>query len=142
MRHIGVTGARKLTKQETEQMSAELWELDRHGTHWHIGDADGADKMARETVKNGTQTHYKADGWQVWQLAARSTKLVKKLAENHGTLHAWANKLPPDGLKPGKTWKSASGSGTWGTVALAVGLGVPVELHWLGDERDKPIWLP
>jgi hypothetical protein len=78
---------------------------------------------------------------QKWQLAARSTKLVKALAAKGGMLHAWANKLAPEGLKPSKCWKCASGSGTWGTVALAVGLGVKVELHWLGEERVKPEWL-
>ncbi len=122
MRHIGVTGARKLTKEETEQLEYELWELDREGTHWHIGDAEGVDKLARETVQNGRKHYHNAEGRQPWQLAVRSTGLVKDLAAKNGTLHAWANKPAPDGLKPCKTWKSASGSGTWGTVALAVGL--------------------
>jgi hypothetical protein len=82
------------------------------------------------------------EGMQKWQLAARSTKLVKALAENNGTLIAFANKSCPEGLKPSRCWKCASGSGTWGTVALAVGFGVKVELHWLGEERVKPDWLP
>jgi hypothetical protein len=141
MEVLGVTGARKLTNDEIDQVKYELWELDRNGTHWHIGDADGVDKTARDWV-TGEQTHYNTKGMQKWQLAARSTKLVKALAANGGTLHAWANKLAPEGLKPSKCWKCASGSGTWGTVALAVGLGVRVELHWLGEERVKPDWLP
>ncbi|AFY73572.1 hypothetical protein Syn7502_01504 [Synechococcus sp. PCC 7502] len=140
MQVIGVTGARKLTAVEIEQVKYELWELDRDGTHWHIGDADGVDKTARNWVA-GEQTHYNTEGMQKWQLAARSTKLVKALAANGGMLHAWANKPAPVGLKPSRCWKCASGSGTWGTVALAVGLGVKVELHWLGEERVKPDWL-
>jgi hypothetical protein len=139
--HYGVTGTRKLNRMEVEQVKYELWELDRNETHWHIGDADGVDKTARDWV-TGQQIHYNSEGWEAWQLAARSTKMVKALAVNRGTLHAWANKLAPEGLKPNRCWKCASGSGTWGTVALAVGLGVPVELHWLGQERVKPDWLP
>jgi hypothetical protein len=139
--HYGVTGTRKLNKMEVEQVRYELWELDRNGNHWHIGDADGVDRTAREWV-TGKQMHYNSEGWEAWQLAARSTKLVKAVAANGGTLHAWANKLAPEGLKPSRCWKCASGSGTWGTVALAVGLGVKVELHWLGEEQVKPDWLP
>jgi hypothetical protein len=140
MQVIGVTGARKLTAVEIEQVKYELWELDRKETYWHIGDAEGVDKTARDWVTGG-QTHYNTEGMQKWQLAARSTKLVKALAAKGGTLHAWANKLAPVGLKPSRCWKCASGSGTWGTMALAVGLGVKVELHWLGEERVKPDWL-
>jgi hypothetical protein len=141
MEVIGVTGARKLTALEMEQARYELWELDRKTTHWHIGDADGLDALARQTAQNGTQTDHNTEGNQRWQLAARSTAMIKAIASANGTLHAWANKPAPVGLKPCKSWKNAQGSGTWGTVALAVGLGVKVELHWLGQERVKPDWL-
>jgi len=140
MQVIGVTGARKVNEAEAEQLKYELWELDRKGNQWEIGDADGVDAIARETVR-GTQNHHDTEGKQPWQLAARSTKLVKALAEKGGTLHAWVNKEAPLGLKPSKIWKSAKGSGTWGTIAIAVGLGVKVELHWLGQDRTKPDWL-
>lgn len=51
---IGVTGARKLTTEQVEQIKYELWELDRIGTEWHIGDAAGVDEVARNWVVNGT----------------------------------------------------------------------------------------
>jgi hypothetical protein len=137
---IGVTGARSLTTEQTEQLKVELWELDRQNTHWHIGDANGVDKTARNWVR-AEQTHHNTEGQERWQLAARSTEMVKAIGAQNGTLHAWANKPAPEGLKPSKTWKSASGSGTWGTIALAVGLGIKVELHWLGEEREAPNWL-
>jgi hypothetical protein len=137
---IGVTGARSLTAEETEQLKVELWHLDRKNTYWHIGDANGVDATARKWVR-AEQTHHNTNGRQRWELAERSTRMVKAIASQNGTLHAWANKPAPEGLKPSKTWKSASGSGTWGTIALAVGLGVKVELHWLGEEREAPNWL-
>jgi len=140
MEVIGVTGARKVNEAEAEQLRYELWELDRKSNEWEIGDADGVDKTAREWVR-GKQNHHNTEGKHAWQLAARSTRLVKALAEKGGTLHAWANKEAPAGLRPSKTWKSAKGSGTWGTIALAKGLGVKIELHWLGQDRTKPDWL-
>jgi hypothetical protein len=141
MTTLGVTGVRNLTKEQAAQVEAEVWELDRQATRWHIGDASGVDQVARQTIANGQLIEHNADGRQPWQLAARSTKMVMALAESNGTLHAWASAPPPEGLKPCKKWKNAQGSGTWGTVALAAGLGVTVELHWLGQERELPDWL-
>jgi hypothetical protein len=138
---IGVTGARKLTTEQVEQLKYELWELDRIGTEWHIGDAAGVDEVARNWVVNGTVTTYEVTGSEKWNYAERSTRMVKAIAAAGGTLHAWANKPAPKGLKPAKNWKGANGSGTWGTVALACGLGVKVELHWLEDGLEAPDWL-
>jgi hypothetical protein len=84
---------------------------------------------------------YEVMGGEKWHYAERSTRMVKAIATAGGTLHAWANKPAPQGLKPAKNWRSANGSGTWGTVALAHGLGVKVELHWLADELEAPEWL-
>ena len=138
---LGVTGVRKLTAEQAVQVSRKVKALDRQGTTWHIGDAEGVDKVARETVAEGKQVEHHAEGRQPWQLAARSTKLVQALAESGGTLHAWASTPAPEGLKPCKRWKNAQGSGTWGTVALAVGMGVKVELHWLTESQEEPDWM-
>ena len=51
--------------------------------------------------------------------------MVKALAAENGVLHAWPNKSAPPELQPSRSWpKGAQGSGTWGTIALAVGLGL------------------
>ena len=138
---IGVTGARRLTTTQAEQLKYELWELDRAGNQWHVGDAVGVDELARKWVKNGELIIYEVNGNAKWNYAERSTRMVKAIAAAGGTLHAWANKPAPQGLKPAKNWGAAGGSGTWGTVALAKGLGVEVELHWLEDGLEKPDWL-
>ena len=138
---IGVTGARKLTTEQVEQVKYEVWELDHAGNEWHIGDAAGVDEVARNWVVNGELNIYEVTGSEKWNYAERSTRMVKAIAAAGGTLHAWANKPAPTGLKPAKNWKGANGSGTWGTVALAKGLGVSVELHWLVDGLEAPEWL-
>ncbi|NJO85299.1 MAG: hypothetical protein HC818_00040 [Synechococcaceae cyanobacterium RM1_1_27] len=137
---IGVTGSRTLTPAQLEQVKADLAQLEPD--EWHIGDAAGVDSEAWD------EAVARAD-WRIRyavnpalpgkaRFAERSTRLVKALAAAGGTLHAWPNKPCPPELKPGKSWGKASGSGTWGTVALAVGLGVKVEMHWLCEPHE--IW--
>ena len=145
MNTLGVTGPRHLTEDQREQA---LWELDAltRCRTWHIGDATGLDQLACYVAqRNGviTELHQKNPqlAWRV-QGAERSTRMIKALALAGGALHAWPNKPAPEGLHPAKTWpKNAAGSGTWGTIALAVGLGLPVQLHPLAELGELPEWL-
>lgn len=140
---IAITGVRQLTDAEKERV---LWEMAYlvGEEEWLIGDATGVDALARQTATaNGLK-------WQLFaknpelphkaQGAERSTRMIKVLARKGGTLHAWVNKPAPEGLKPGKSWGKAAGSGTWGTVVIAAGHGLKVELHLL-EGREKPDWL-
>ena len=145
MTTVGISGVRKLTQEQEQQVRRELTELMRgwEVTHCHVGDAAGVDAIARD-VAHATSvkaTWHEIRSHERWAYAERSTRMVKALAAEAGTLHAWINKPCPPGLKPGKTWKGANGSGTWGTVALAVGHGLKVELHWLTEPREEPDWM-
>lgn len=120
---------------ELEALKAEVW---------HVGDADGVDQLARALAPSGDRlkVYYKnSELPHRAQGAERSTRMIKALAATGGTLHAWVNKPAPYGLKPGKSWGRAQGSGTWGTVALAVGHGLNVVLHPLTDDAIAPDWL-
>lgn len=140
---IAVTGTRKLERGQYARVIAELREIE--ADLWHIGDADGVDRLALLTAQAKAATYtlheknpelpYRAQG------AERSTRMIKALAATGGTLHAWVNKPAPDGLKPGKSWGKAAGSGTWGTVALAVGHGLKIELHPLTEDAIAPDWI-
>jgi hypothetical protein len=138
---IGVTGARKLTTEQIEQVRYEVWEIDRAGNEWHVGDAAGVDEVARHWVENGRVEVYEIAGREKWHYAERSARMVKAIAARGGELHAWINKPAPGLLKPAKNWKGANGSGTWGTVAMARGLGLKVVAHWLEDGIEAPEWL-
>jgi hypothetical protein len=142
---IAMTGPRQLTQAQRQVATQKLRELIDCST-WHVGDATGLDMLARSLGAQAgasLKVHqknpilpYKAQG------AERSTRMVQALAADGGTLHAWPNKPVPLGLKPSSNWpKGAGGSGTWGTIALAVGLGVPVVLHPLSDDAIAPTWL-
>ncbi|MGB7414331.1 MAG: hypothetical protein WA902_09000 [Thermosynechococcaceae cyanobacterium] len=145
MQIIAVTGPRKLTLEQHEQALRELNAL-VICSYWHVGDATGLDALALEVAcssevnfelyQKKVNLPYRAQG------AERSTRMVKALAAVGGTLHAWPNKPAPLGLKPSRSWpKRAQRSGTWGTIALAVGLGLPVELHPLSDVGQSLEWL-
>lgn len=140
--NIAVTGPRTLTHEQRCMAHAHLMRLMMHeGLILHVGDADGLDKLARELALSpvvyykNPKLPYKAQG------AQRSTRMVKVLAQAGGVLYAYPNKSAPLELRPARSWpKGAEGSGTWGTVALAVGLGVRVALHPVVQGVALPDW--
>jgi hypothetical protein len=146
MTTVGISGARKLSPKQAQQVRRELTELMRgwEVTHCHVGDAAGVDAIACDVATRAPRVKlvlYEIRSRERWAYAERSTRMVKGLAAEGGTLHAWVNKPCPPGLSKSKTWKGASGSGTWGTVALAVGHGLKVELHWLTEPQEEPDWM-
>lgn len=142
---IACTGPRKLNPSQTAKAKKELHQTFAGCEFLHIGDATGLDDLALHIAKQNKlpflfyekflHLHYRA------RCAERSTRMIKSLAAEGGTLHAWPNKNAPETLRPAKSWpKGAQGSGTWGTIALAVGLGIPVIIHPL-KKIDLPDWL-
>lgn len=142
---IAVTGPRQLSPAEYEQAVADLTRL-RTYERWLVGDAPGLDEVARLVCQREAlhielylvkpQLPGRA------RYAERSTRMVRALAQGGGTLHAWPNKPAPPELRPSRNWpRGAQGSGTWGTIALAVGLGLNVELHPLMNNLRLPDWV-
>ena len=145
---IAISGVRQFGgvsekgREQARQVRLELEAIEAEV--WHVGDADGVDQLARALAPSGDRlkVYYKNPELpHRAQGAERSTRMIKALALAGGTLHAWVNKPAPYGLKPGKSWGRAQGSGTWGTVALAVGHGLQVELHPLTEDAIAPDWL-
>jgi len=84
---------------------------------------------------------YRAEGRQPWQLAERSKRMVRAIAQTpNAKLIAFPNKPCPEGVKPSKSF-SGKGSGTWGTVALAKHYGIAIEVVPLTDGWKLPDWL-
>ena len=143
---IAVSGPRILTEAHHRQAALELQELADKNADWHIGDARGLDALAA-AIANSRQKnvnlYYKSGNLPPRARGAeRSTRMVRALARTGGVLHAWPNKPAPALLKPARSWpKNAEGSGTWGTIALAAGLGLRVQLHPLEDLGQLPNWL-
>ena len=123
MQHIGVTGPRRLTKEQEDWLREQLQGLLGPETHLHVGDAEGVDALARQ-LKRGPKTVYRVEGRERWHYQARSKRLVEALRELGGILYAYPNKPRPAGLTP-NNWQ---GSGTWGTIAYAQSRGVQVHI--------------
>jgi hypothetical protein len=142
-RAIAVTGPRALTPAQHLEVEREMVRAIEQADKLLAGDATGVDAIALRcaSVMGVVAWRFEVDGDRTpWALAERSTRMVRAIAIEGGVLHAFLNKPCPDGVKPCKKWQSAKGSGTWGTIALAVGLGVDVDLHWL-IEPQPPAWL-
>ncbi|MEG4420818.1 hypothetical protein QUA70_19825 [Microcoleus sp. LAD1_D5] len=58
--------------------------------------------------------------------AARSSACVRAVQSAGGLWVSFPSGPCPAGVVPSRRWRSSAGSGSWGSLALAVGLGVPV----------------
>jgi hypothetical protein len=106
-----------------------------------VGCARGVDAQVREIYPDATvyrAADYKAETWPA-RLAKRSSAMVRAVHSAGGCLIAIPMKPCPPKVKPCTTWQSSNGSGTWGMIALAAGLGVPTAI-WLPDEVQPPDW--
>jgi len=91
-----------------------------------VGCAAGVDLTVRLAFP--TALVFQSASYQPHHLVKRSTKLVQSLKSSGGILVAFPSVGCPSGVLPSKVF-SGKGSGTWGTIALAVGLGVPVLVY-------------
>ncbi|MGB8701904.1 MAG: hypothetical protein WCD18_21015 [Thermosynechococcaceae cyanobacterium] len=138
---IGVTGPRRLDLDQHQQVLREMKALillANPRPELYVGDAKGVDAIARAFGEYTKMRLWRADVHSNLPLAARTAKrseqMVRALATAGGTLHAWPNKPAPLDLRPSRNWpKHVERSGTWGTIAMAVGLGVPVVIHPLAE---------
>lgn len=100
------------------------------GVPVHVGCARGVDSWVRSFVPGAVVFSAAAWGSGAASFARRSSALVGSLVSGGGTLVAFPGCGCPVGLVPCGSWPWGVGSGSWGSVALAVGRGVPV-LLWL-----------
>ena len=144
--NIGITGPRKLSPSESLQIRLEIELILTDCCGLYVGDAAGVDAIA---VRRVSQKPFplmlfeqKTDLPHRARCAERTTRMMKALAAAGGVLHGWPNKPAPPALRPSRSWpQGAQGSGTWGAISLAVGLGVPVQLHPLVEDLQWPDWL-
>jgi hypothetical protein len=76
--------------------------------------------------------------------AARSAALVRAVAASGpgAGLVGFVAGPCPAGIEPARSWRAgSSASGSWSTVALAVGLGLPVVVFWCSSgPAQLPAW--
>lgn len=132
------TGPRVISAEDETLVRGVVREVIARGFQIYVGDATGVDYCVRKEcfIKAREQNDEKffantffpiqSLGRSAAGLAERSTRMVKDAlrdADNDKIICiGFPNKPCPAGIIPARSWKSgAPGSGTWSTLALAVG---------------------
>jgi len=98
--------------------------------HFAVGDAQGADQYVRAAAPDAHV--FRAARRSRQALVGRSIALIRAAkATEHSALIAFPACTCPDPIAPADRWISG-GSGTWSTIALAIGLQLPTYLFLCG----------
>ncbi|MCF8245527.1 MAG: hypothetical protein K9J37_13635 [Saprospiraceae bacterium] len=104
-----------------------------------VGCAAGVDQVGRSSGLPSSRLRvFSVAGLERWQFAQRSAALVSALAAAGGCLVSFPGGPCPVGLAPCSVWRPSGGSGSWGSVCMALGLGVPVLLYSPGPVVIAP----
>ncbi|MFK5855110.1 MAG: hypothetical protein QM503_03190 [Bacteroidota bacterium] len=121
---VGFSGSRNPTYQAGSSVSFFLPYLSCYSGTIGVGCANGVDDIVRSyfpqsrVFKVQPPINRKA-------FALRSTRLVKWVHSSKGLLVAFPFSASPKSVVPSTTFHGY-GSGTWGSIALAIGIGSPV----------------
>ena len=133
---VGFTGSRFISKEVATQVSQLSATLSLQGHTIAVGCASGTDAAVRAAVPQARV--FLASGRKPWQLAQRSQAMVQGVVQSGGfrAIVGFPSQPCPAGLVPSSRASncfSGHGSGTWGTLAYAYGLGLPVFVFWSGQ---------
>jgi len=106
-----------------------------------VGDASGVDCLVSSLCRRFSLPVrvFRARSRSRSALRRRSVAFVRSLARAGGVLVAFPSSPCPPALSPASASGSWFGSGTWGSVCLAVSLGVPVVVFLPAGVRP-PAW--
>lgn len=128
---VGFTGSRHLGVQFLPLVRQVIGHF--AGQSLGVGDCRGADELVRQVAPSAQV--FRAQGSAAWQLAARSSALVKASS----TVVGFVMSSCPSGIVPSSSFHGA-GSGTWGTLALAAGTGRTVFVVPCGQAVPPAAW--
>lgn len=143
----GFTGPRDLAPRYRPLVVEVVRTTRESGRLIATGCAYGADQFVR-TAAPGAIVYDVASG--KWghgrgRYAARSTALVRAVVRYGGPRSCFVGFVSspcPDGITPARSWRSGSPpSGSWSSLALAVGMGLPVSFFWCAPGPPvMPAW--
>lgn len=141
---VGFCGSRGLGAEASDYVGGVASAAAASGRAVVVGCAAGADEYVRRAVPGAVVFRASAFGSGVRGLVARSAAMVRVVAGGGlgSGLVAFADVPCPSGVLPAASSAACfngGGSGTWATVALAVGLGVPV-IVVPGRHAVLPTW--
>jgi len=144
---VGFSGSRSLSSAWTPLVRRVVEQVIVSGASVLVGCAAGADALVRASCPGArvfsAQSLFPALPPRQ-ALAARSVALVRALVPS-GQLVAFTSGPCPAYIFPARKWESGMPpSGTWSTLALAAGLGLPAFLFWCTPGPpalpDWPCW--
>jgi hypothetical protein len=140
---VGFTGSRNLAQSYFPLVSRVVAGF--AGQQLAVGCAAGADKAVRLATPGVQVFRVSQFGTGRYAFARRSAALVQAVAGSSSPLLVGFVGGPcPAGVVPSpqaSTCFNGGGSGTWATLALAAGLGVPVVVFWCGSgPANLPPW--
>lgn len=145
LRSIGFSGSRSPSRAAVLALESVLPLVPR-GCRVSVGCAKGIDSLVRAYFRSSPSllVFSVASGrFGVGRsaFARRSVACVRSVARGDRSVLVALPSSPscPPGVVPCRYWKSASGSGTWGSVAFALGSGRRV-LLWLPSGCLPPAW--
>ncbi|OCQ92273.1 hypothetical protein BCD64_00045 [Nostoc sp. MBR 210] len=146
VRSVGFSGSRSPSAASVAALARLLPLVPRSGCRLSVGCAAGVDAVVRESFA-GSQSllvfqvarFVSGVGFGRAAFAVRSARCVRSVARGRrGLLVVVPSGACPSGVRPGRSFRGC-GSGSWGSAALAAGLGRRV-LVWLAAGVVPPVW--
>ena len=128
---LGFSGSRHSSSSASASAAAFLLSVASFSGSVGVGCASGVDSLVRSAF--GSALVFSVSSFLVGgrvsraSFALRSSALVSWCASSSGLLVVFPSSACPAGVVPSASFRGF-GSGSWGSAALAVGLGVPVLL--------------
>jgi hypothetical protein len=143
---VGFTGGRDLPVKWASLVERVVKSVRQGDRRPAVGCAAGADELVRAADPDALVFRVRSGEWGpgLGAYAARSAAMVAAVAASGAGagVVGFAGEPCPVRLKPARQAYdcfAGFGSGTWATMALAVGLGLPVVVFWCSD---LPVSLP
>ena len=136
----GFCGSRSLSSSFAPAVAAVVSAV-AAGGQVSVGCATGADALVRLACPGASVWSASFFGRDRGAFVSRSVALVRSLAAVPGSSFVgFVSSACPVGVLPAPVWRSgAAVSGSWSSLALAVGLGVRVGVVWCAS---SPVLLP
>lgn len=136
---VGFTGARSLGAPWSPLVASVVGSVLAGGRGVAVGCASGADLLVRSAAPGALVFSVASGRWGRGRgaFAGRSAALVRAVAASGPGAGAgfvgFVSSACPAGVVPAGSWRSGvPASGSWSTLALAAGAGLPVVVFWCG----------
>lgn len=148
-----ITGPRNVAPKDEAYVASIIREVITRGFQIYVGDATGVDSIAWAAAlqsERKTQIFRPLEtlGRTAAGLAERSSRMVREArrfsagkgcSQDELVCLGFPNKPCPESITPAKQWR-AGGSGTWSTIALAIGHDIETWIFPIGDFDTPPFW--